>query len=111
MSDYTNDGYAPHVRPIQLQWMPRRNNVPGPLSEEPMSTPYLNDLDLFLWGLLKSLVCETPVNTVEDVSVFVTSADVTNTPDLFVCRTQLSCATRIQLRSIPVAILCCISDV
>ncbi|GFW46470.1 hypothetical protein TNCV_4811581 [Trichonephila clavipes] len=60
-------------------------NVPWPISAVAMCTRYLTPWNFFLWDLLKSLVCETLVATVEDLRprIVVVSADIANTQDLF----------------------------
>lgn len=56
----------------------------GPVAWPPRS-PDLNPLDFFFWGHLKSLVYQTPVDTLEDLTarIVVASADIASTPGMF----------------------------
>ncbi|GBL93627.1 hypothetical protein AVEN_25625-1 [Araneus ventricosus] len=56
----------------------------GPVAWPPLS-PELNPLDFFFWGHLKSLVYQTPVDTLEDLAarIAVASANIANTPVMF----------------------------
>ncbi|GFX59897.1 uncharacterized protein TNCV_4984101 [Trichonephila clavipes] len=64
----------------------------GPVAWPPRS-PDLNSLDFFLWGYLKSLVYQTSVDTMENLTagIAVTSTGIANSADLFerVCRCRL----------------------
>ncbi|GBO06179.1 hypothetical protein AVEN_177952-1 [Araneus ventricosus] len=40
----------------------------------PALSPDLNCLDYFLWGYVKSLVCETPINSAEDLASHIAAA-------------------------------------
>jgi hypothetical protein len=57
----------------------------------------LNLCDFFLWGHLKQIVYETPVNTIEELTVRVNNAAESNrrNSDMLV-RTQVSMARRAQ---------------
>ncbi|GBN54180.1 hypothetical protein AVEN_36177-2 [Araneus ventricosus] len=51
----------------------------------PARSPDLTCLDYFLWGYVKSLVYETPVNNAEDIvaSIAAAAGEVQDTPDIF----------------------------
>jgi hypothetical protein len=57
----------------------------------------LNLCDFFLWGHLKQIVYETPVNTIEELTVRVNNAaeSIRRNSDMLV-RTQVSMARRAQ---------------
>ncbi|PSN32148.1 hypothetical protein C0J52_23854, partial [Blattella germanica] len=63
------------------RWIGRGGPIPWPAR-----SPDLNPLDYFLWGYLKSLVFETPVETdMELIARVVAACDVIrNTPGIFV---------------------------
>ena len=63
------------------RWIGRGGPIPWPAR-----SPDLNPLDYFLWGYLKSLLFETPVETdMELVARVVAACDVIrNTPGIFV---------------------------
>lgn len=75
---FQHDGAPPHFaldvrnhlnRRFGQRWIGRGGPIPWP----PRS-PDLNPLDFFLWGHMKSLVYETPVDTVEDLVARVLTA-------------------------------------
>ncbi|GBO26380.1 hypothetical protein AVEN_212084-1 [Araneus ventricosus] len=51
----------------------------------PARSPDLTCLDYFLWGYVKSLVYETPVNSAEDLVALIVAAagEVRDTPGIF----------------------------
>ncbi|GBN43452.1 hypothetical protein AVEN_243422-1 [Araneus ventricosus] len=51
----------------------------------PARSPDLTCLDYFLWGYVKSLVYETPVNSAEDLveCIAVSGGEIRNTPSIF----------------------------
>ncbi|GBN20883.1 hypothetical protein AVEN_5412-1 [Araneus ventricosus] len=71
----------------------------GPVAWPPRS-PDLNPLDFFFWGHMKSLVCETPVDSAEDfVARIVVAADKINTTPGIFERVHWSCLRRCELRN------------
>ncbi|GFU81784.1 hypothetical protein TNCV_3086961 [Trichonephila clavipes] len=63
---------------FKMKWIGR--SVPVVL---PPRFPELNPFDFFVWGHLKSLVCETSVVTLEDLVARIVVASGTSTPNLF----------------------------
>ncbi|KAJ4430775.1 hypothetical protein ANN_19366 [Periplaneta americana] len=81
-----HDGAPPHFslavrehldRRFEQRWIGRG----GPIARPPRS-PDLTPLDFFLWGRMKSLVYETPIETAEDLvaRVVVAAGEIADTP-------------------------------
>jgi hypothetical protein len=77
---------------LENRWIGRNGPVLWPAR-----SPDLNPCDFFLWGHLKQIVYETPVNTVEELTVRVNNAaeSIRRNSDMLV-RTQASMARRAQ---------------
>ncbi|GFS57083.1 uncharacterized protein TNCV_4238631 [Trichonephila clavipes] len=86
--------FLQHVLPeLLLRWIKCGEPVTWPAG-----SPSLNPLEFFFWDHLNSLECETPVGTVEDltVQIVIASADITSTPDLFAhARQSFLCRCRL----------------
>jgi hypothetical protein len=81
---------------LENRWIGRNGPVLWPAR-----SPDLNPCDFFLWGHLKQIVYETPVNTVEELTVRVNNAaqSIRRNSDMLV-RTQASMARRAQAEGV-----------
>ncbi|GBN74260.1 hypothetical protein AVEN_73201-1 [Araneus ventricosus] len=81
---------------ISARWIGRG----GPVAWPPRS-PDLNPLDFFFWGHMRSLVCETPVDSAEDLvaRIVVVADKINTTPEILRGRAShsfagVNCATK-----------------